>query len=500
MKKQILSILILAVAIVLFNSCEKEEFTPMTEDATLMTDEFKSEAALADTISGTDVKIEFEQATNNDQVQPRSEYSEEIYKYTGQVNQNEQKRFFMARANMQANYEYTVTLYTPGSSAKLYIYGYQENRLYKYRDIREGQNRGINPNDRSVLMSEVTLADLITGETHVVFAVQGIRTSQFTIQIFRRLKTPPPALRDTATGEYLFFYDYVQGIGQVSQVNPSGKLHQNVHATQNLRPKADIVLKLTAPIATIGSQSQYILTYKRDQGLGEIYKINDDRKIGLRVATYTNWRTTWDRIIQVTVDGKAYLVFYDNATGTSEFWELLANGSLGNRTITYTNWRKTWFRIVPVTVDGNEYLLFYDFSNGVGEFWQVRADGKLGNRTISFNWDKRLDNLVPITTGDGKEYLLTSNREQRTTIIYAVKANGTLGSVHTLNRNFNPAWDFINPIRINGVDKLALYDGGLGGTTRTLGYYNINSNGTLSSTAQISNFQLSDCNAMFPIY
>ncbi|MFN7119426.1 MAG: hypothetical protein ACK4TA_21705 [Saprospiraceae bacterium] len=497
MKKQILSILILVVAIVLFNSCEKEEFTPTTEETTLTTSELESTAALAETIPGTDVKIEFEQATNDAQIQTRSEFSEEIYKYTGQVHQNQQVRFFMDRNYMRAEYEYSVILNTPGSSADLYIYGYQENRLYKYRDIRQGQNRGINPNDRSVLMSEVTLADLITGETHVVFAVQGIRTSQFTIQIFRRLKTPP-APRDTATGEYLFFYDWVQGLGRVYQVNPNGKLHQNVHATQNLRPKADIVIKLT-PSPALGGL-QYILTYKRDQGLGEIYKVNSDRTIGLRVATYNNWRTTWDKIVQVTVDGKAYLVFYDNATGNSEFWELLANGTLGNRTASYTNWYLSWTQIVPVTVDGNEYLLFYDYTTGISQFWQVRADGKLGNRTSSFNWDKRIDNLVPITTGDGNEYLLSSNREQRTIIIHEVKANGSLGSVRTLNRNFNPAWDFINPIRINGVDKLAFYDGGLGGTIRTLGYYNISSNGVLSSTAQVSTFQLSDCNAMFPIY
>lgn len=471
MKKQILSTLILAVAIVLFNSCEKEEFTPMTEETT---NELQSTITSADATTGAFTEIKLTESAGNDQIQSRSE-SERIFEYSGQVANNGWANFVLHRSDMDTDYDYTVTLSSISGDADLYIFGYQENRPEPFREIRKGVSTGINPNDQTVELSYVRLEDLLSTETKAIFSVYGDTHAQFHIEIYRKERQPEQPLRDSSTGDYLFGYSGT-GRGQIYQFNPSGRLHATAHSdNRDMQEDADIIVKLKNSIVVAGKpQGEYILTYRKHDGIAEIYNATSG-KIGSRIARYT-WSKTLDKIVQVSVNNKDYLVLYDKKNGEGEFWALRMDGTLGSRTASYTNWRTTWDQIVPVTVDRKQFLLFYQKSTGFGQFYEL-GEGTLGTRGTAYdswdNWDK----IVPVTVS-GNEYLLCYKKSGGTVATYALTSDGRLNGRRDLLQGLYDNWNLIQPFTINNVTKLMCIG------TESKVYYNIKSDGTLSSSAQ----------------
>lgn len=182
MKKQILSILILVIAMVSFNSCQKEALdAPVTETTTQEAlKQNEMETITAAQISRIDSTF----------INPNSEIENRDGKQLiGQadvtLSQGQWALAALYKTQLSAGYIYSATVTPYSGDPDLYIHGRQPGNNGAFRQIRSSRNAG-------TLMEEetATVNDLTSSEDRLYFSIYAQTGTRFILQIFREAITP----------------------------------------------------------------------------------------------------------------------------------------------------------------------------------------------------------------------------------------------------------------------------------------------------------------------
>lgn len=174
----------------------------------------------------------------------------------------------------------------------------------------------------------------------------------------------------------LLFYDQAAGLGEFYGMDGKGNISQVSRHTNWRKSWAQILSG-----GFLKNQSfDSLVFYDRTAGQGELYQQDGKGNISL-VTKYSGMRKSWDIILTYRDydKDKNILVFYDRAAGHGEFYAVDPNNGSLNALAKYTDWRKSWDVIIQcrLSQDVMNGLLFYDRAAGQGEFYQVDNAGNL---------------------------------------------------------------------------------------------------------------------------
>ncbi|MEM6997330.1 MAG: VCBS repeat-containing protein [Patescibacteria group bacterium] len=219
------------------------------------------------------------------------------------------------------------------------------------------------------------------------------------------------------------------------------------------------------------------------RGNAKLYDVAGDGSLSL-LTEHTTWRSNWDSIIPIDIDGdgSSELLFYgvgSNGRGNGEFYDLDGDGSMSHIK-SHTTWRSNWDSIIPIDIDGDgsSELLFYrkGATKGTGEIYDIDENGSLSLITRRKSWLNRWQHIIPLNfQGNQATELLFYAEDISQT--YHIGANGSL----SLSKSFSgwrPTWELIVPVDIDGdsYDELIFYDQNGDGEL-----YNVHQNSNFSS-------------------
>ena len=188
MKKQILSALILLVAVVLFNRCEKEGIeAPVTEKLTenstnVSLKQNPIETIIAAQISQVDSSI-FD--LGNDRLENR-DGKQLIGQADVTINQGQWALAFLYKSQLSAGYLYTAVVTPYNGDPDLYIHGRQPGNSGAFRQIRSSRNYGT-----EIEQETASVADLTSSEDRLYFSIYGQTSTHFLLQIFKEAIATP---------------------------------------------------------------------------------------------------------------------------------------------------------------------------------------------------------------------------------------------------------------------------------------------------------------------
>jgi hypothetical protein len=144
------------------------------------------------------------------------------------------------------------------------------------------------------------------------------------------------------------------------------------------------------------------LLYDQQASFGAFYDTDGQGGI-IKLAEYSDWRTTWTHIIAGMFTDSPFsgLVFYDQSSGYGEMYATDGAGGI-NLIQAYSDWRTTWTHIVPgeffncgsVFAQPTTDLFFYEGSTRYGEI--CANDGQGGLSLVSSQQDlPPATNVIP---------------------------------------------------------------------------------------------------------
>lgn len=192
MKKQILLAVLLVVAVLFFNSCEKEALeAPVTEDFTTVSATNESlnqnpiETIAAAQISRVDSTI-FDLST--DKLETR-DGKQLIGQADVTINQGQWALAFLYKTQLSANYIYTAVVTPYSGDPDLYIHGRQPGNNGAFRQIRSSRNPGT-----QVEQETASINDLTSSEDRLYFSIYGQTGTHFLLQVYKEaIPAPAPA-------------------------------------------------------------------------------------------------------------------------------------------------------------------------------------------------------------------------------------------------------------------------------------------------------------------
>ncbi|MBK7869565.1 MAG: hypothetical protein IPJ74_02225 [Saprospiraceae bacterium] len=176
MKKQILFVLTLMVALICFNSCEKEAL----EAPATATNDASKEEPMIKIVLGPNDRMDSIGLNLNDQIESREAKTLWITVYSSTLYQGNWSRLYIPRANLDPNYRYTAILTPYGGNPDLYIQGKKTYSYTEFRTIRYSINPGAYQ-DSSVAL----LSDLRSDEDTMCFSVYAQTNTQYILYIYR---------------------------------------------------------------------------------------------------------------------------------------------------------------------------------------------------------------------------------------------------------------------------------------------------------------------------
>ncbi len=180
------------------------------------------------------------------------------------------------------------------------------------------------------------------------------------------------SLQDIIVGDFdgdgwvddLLFYDAANGVGEFWEVGSAGEL-TSIATYNNWGSDWDIL----TPVRKEGDTHTGIAYYDRSggqPGYGHllIYRLSGEAAVSPAYSN-TYWSPSWDIVVNGDFDsGSARdgLLFYDGTNRTGKFYRFNASGSSITGLMYFYTWRSTWDAIVPVLMNGgaNTGLLFHD--------------------------------------------------------------------------------------------------------------------------------------------
>lgn len=183
MKKQIGFALVLLLAIVIFNSCEKETIeTPATENLaeTNVTENASSEEPEIKIILGPNDRLDSIALDITDRIQSRENKTLWITVYSSTLYQGNWSRLYLSRSQLDPNYRYTAILAPYGGNPDLYIQGKKTYSYTEFRTIRYSINPGAYQDSAIALLS-----DLHSDEDMMCFSVYAQTNTQYILYIYR---------------------------------------------------------------------------------------------------------------------------------------------------------------------------------------------------------------------------------------------------------------------------------------------------------------------------
>jgi hypothetical protein len=179
------------------------------------------------------------------------------------------------------------------------------------------------------------------------------------------------------------------------------------------------------------------------------------------LATYTNWRRTWDLIVPVLAE-RAFprtFLLYDRAAGNASLIAVDASGGI-REVRTFLDWRKTWDSIVPSRfpqVVGLTGLIAYDGAAGVVSMMQIDAFGNVQELQTYPNWRRSWAAFVPF----GPNGLLVYDRAAGYATDFTIDPTGSLRELRSFN-DWRQTWDLLTSGPFTSGDlpgrDLLLYD------------------------------------------
>ncbi|MFN7119427.1 MAG: RICIN domain-containing protein [Saprospiraceae bacterium] len=214
MKKQILSILILAVAIILFNSCEKEEFTPATEEV-LETDTVNSTlqdspnpvVSLDETMI---VQIDSSALVMNDQIESRSGEIV-VQQFTVTLNKGNWYFKYFSKQDLLPGFTYVVEIVPTYGDPDLYLFA---DRSTERRLLRSSRNIGTQV-ERLSVGSNAIYNDIY----RLAFGIYATTDTKFLVTIVRRATCPGCMAGKYVIGSKLGTYLDVKGASRNAGTN-----------------------------------------------------------------------------------------------------------------------------------------------------------------------------------------------------------------------------------------------------------------------------------------
>lgn len=182
MKKQILFSVILMIAVVFFNSCEKEALEiPATENLNDAPKENQVETILAAQID----RIDTTTFDLSNRIENRSGGKQLVGQADVILNQGQWALAALYKTQLSADYIYSATVTPYSGDPDLYIHGRQPGNNGAFRQIRSSRNSG-------TLIEEetATVNDLTSSEDRLYFSVYAQTGTHFLLQVFKEAITP----------------------------------------------------------------------------------------------------------------------------------------------------------------------------------------------------------------------------------------------------------------------------------------------------------------------
>ncbi|MBK7869563.1 MAG: VCBS repeat-containing protein [Saprospiraceae bacterium] len=183
MKKQILSILLLVVAIVMFNSCEKEAIeAPATENTT---NESLKQNPIETIVSAQISRMDSITPDLGSEVESRSS-KQLLYQGDITLHQGQWALASLRKAQLGANYIYSAKVTPYSGDPDLYIHGRQPGNNGAFRQIRSSRNPGTDVEEETASVN-----DLTSSEDRLYFSIYAQTGTRFILEIFKeQISTP----------------------------------------------------------------------------------------------------------------------------------------------------------------------------------------------------------------------------------------------------------------------------------------------------------------------
>lgn len=195
----------------------------------------------------------------------------------------------------------------------------------------------------------------------------------------------------------LFCYDRNKGIGAFFAMVKNGRLDDGTPV-----PDGPEQIGINHTFSNLWTHIVYVplqkagllLFYDATSGVGQFDQIDGRGDMFLK-KRFTNWRTTWTKIIAGRF-GRANLLFYDATNGLGEFYSVDTRGNFKGPIQAFTGWRSSWHSILTGNFSSgpNDGLLFYDQGAGVGEFHKVNNNAVPQLINLHTNWRKSWQHIV----------------------------------------------------------------------------------------------------------
>jgi len=261
-------------------------------------------------------------------------------------------------------------------------------------------------------------------------------------------------MKDLASPSPILFYEKSAGLGEVYDMNSNGSVGAKVASTTNWKTTWSEVEYYRA-----GGKDMVLFYQQADGGFAEMYRVKSDGTLSGRVASTKNWKATWSDIEYYQAGGKDMMLFYEHkGGGSAAMYEIKANGTLGKKIATTKNWKATWTDIEYYRAGSKDMLLFYEQSGGgAAAMYEVKPDGTLGAKIATTNnWRSSWSDIEYISA-EGRDMMMFYEKSSGTAEVYEIGASGGLGSRIKHIEDMKKTWGDIEAVKSQSIESQIEY-------------------------------------------